>query len=98
MSDNTVTVETVRTDDAEVVAFMQQLIDWHAAKVATLQEILDIPPEQEITLVLDGETILATPEIMAFLKMGVQFALAQFGKLPISLSRDESNDEDSDDE
>lgn len=81
----------MREEDAQAV---QQLIDWHADKVAQLNMVKD-HPDAEIKLGNDeASAIILTGEQAKGFRVGITVALEYLGELPISLTQNDSDEEE----
>jgi hypothetical protein len=61
--------------------FAAILMDWHEAKVKTLEHMQNIPEGSEVSL-NDGPAVIMTPEYRAGFAMGITVSLMELGILP----------------
>jgi len=73
----------MQTFDPEVIEFTEQLRSWHASRVANLQLLLDNP---DADIKMADIEIEAGSDIAKGIRVGLQIALSQFGRLPFSVT------------
>ncbi|MCP1290713.1 hypothetical protein NK214_10985 [Chromobacterium sp. S0633] len=73
----------MKTFDPDVIEFTNQLRDWHESRVQNLQLIVENPTAD---LMLGTSEIKADSDLAKGIRIGIQLALAQLGKLPFSVT------------
>lgn len=73
----------MKTFDPDVIEFTNQLRDWHESRVQNLLLIVEKPTAD---LMLGTSEIKADSELAKGIRIGIQLALAQLGKLPFSVT------------
>lgn len=71
-----------------IVGSIQQLIDWHANRVAKLETFQE-GAKEGVTLDFGGDKIVLTEDMAKGIRIALIVALSFIGKLPITLTRHE---------
>jgi hypothetical protein len=87
--DNTGEEIIMKTNDQEVIDFVQLLQHWHEKQIEQLETIIS---HEDADLVLGEKTIPAGSELAKGIRIGVNISLNMIGKLPFSLKKNESVD------
>lgn len=73
----------MKTFDPDVIEFTNQLRDWYESRVRNLQLIVENPTSD---LMLGTNELKADSDIAKGIRIGIQLALTQLGKLPFSVT------------
>lgn len=80
------------TNDANIVAMVQMLEQWHRSRVEKLELIASAEPGTDIQVNgSDGQPLILTKEMRTGLLLGVDVALQMFRKLPLTLEENASD-------
>lgn len=85
MSDkNTITATNVQEDVVKVIEALQK---WHANGLARLEELHDLPVENDISIEVDGKRFDLTKKQRQGFLIGLLVASMIFEKFPITISK-----------
>lgn len=71
--------------------FITLLTNWHAKRVAKLEEILNIPEGTEVTM-NEGDPMPLVGDTLKGFRLGVALSLSQLGQLPFEAEYEPSTD------
>ena len=90
---------TVNIHDPEVVKIVELLQQWHTNRVQKLKMIVDAPTDTELLLRgANGKEVLLVGDERKGFKAGCATALELFGKFPMTMTKNVSDDADSEED